>query len=274
LRVDQYLTLLIEEVLQTHKENAANQAYTRFCNGLQANKAPSSLTMGRMIQALGRIGEMDKVSYAYTVAQRVLHLLEHNKSWQAEAWLTIEDSMIIALAHHGDVDSAHVHRTRILDHGGAPTADAYGALILNIKDTTDDASNAMSLFQESQMRGVAPNQFLYNNIISKLAKARKADYALELFQQMKSSKVHPSSITYGAVIGACARVGDIQSAELLFSEMVQARNFKPRVPPYNTMMQMYTTTKPNRERALYFYRELQKAGVAPTAHTYKVGLSL
>jgi predicted TIM-barrel fold metal-dependent hydrolase len=33
------------------------------------------------------------------------------------------------------------------------------------------------------------------------------------------------------------------------------------------MMQMYTTTKPNQERALYFYEELQKAGVAPTAHT-------
>jgi pentatricopeptide repeat protein len=274
LRIDQYQTLLVEEALKSNGEHAAVQAYDRFCNGLRAGKAPSSLTIGRMIQGLGRVGEVGKVSYAYTVAQRVLRLLKHNKSWQAAAWFAIEDSMIIALAHHGDVDSAHVHRTRILDHGGALTPDAYGALILNIKDTTDDASNAMSLFQESQVRGVVPNQFLYNNIISKLAKARKADHALELFQQMKSSRIQPSSITYGAVIGACARVGDIHSAELLFSEMVQARNFKPRVPPYNTMMQMYTATKPNRERALHFYRELQKAGVAPTAHTYKVGLSL
>jgi len=218
-----------------------------FCDGIETNKAPSPLTIGRMIQSLGRIGEMDKVRHAYTVAQRVLELLEHNKSWQAEAWFMVEDSMIIALAHHGDMDSAHVHRTRILEHGGTPTADAYGALILNVKDTTDDTSNAMGLFQESQMRGVAPNQYLYNNIISKLAKARKADYALELFQQMKSTRVQPSSVTYGAIIGACARVGDAQSAELLFSEMVKARNFKARVPPYNIMMQLYTTTKPNRE---------------------------
>jgi pentatricopeptide repeat protein len=276
LRIDQYQTLFIEEVLQPNKvlpRSTVIQAYDRFCDGIESNKSPSTSTIGRMIQSLGRIGELDKVRHAYTVAQRVLQLLEHNKPWQAEAWFMIEDSMIIALAHHGDVDSAHVHRTRILEHGGAPTADAYGALILNIKDTTDDTLNAMTLFQESQMQGVTPNQFLYNNIISKLAKARKADYALELFQQMKAARVQTSSITYGAVIGACARVGDVQSAELLFSEMVQARNFRSRVPPYNTMMQMYTTTRPNRERALHFYQELQKAGVAPTAHTYKVGLS-
>ena len=273
LRIDQCQTLFVEEALQPHRLSSRStviDAYNRFSNGVENCKAPSSSTIGRLIQSLGRIGEMDKVRYAYAVAQRVLELLEHNKSWQAEAWFMIEDSMIIALAHHGDVDSAHVHRTRILEQGGAPTADAYGVLIYNIKDTTDDTLNAMTLFNESQMRGVTPNQFLYNNIISKLAKARKAEHALELFQQMKSARVQTSSITYGAVIGACARVGDVQSAELLFSEMIQARNFKPRVPPYNTMMQMYTTTKPNRERALYFYEELQKAKVAPTAHTYKV----
>ena len=87
--------------------------------------------------------------------------------------------------------------------------------------------------------------------------------------------VHPpSSIMYGAVIGACARVGDVHSDETLFTEMVQAPGFSPRVPPYNTMMQLYTTTKPSRERSLYFYNELLQAGVYPTAHTYKVCLLL
>jgi len=213
---------------------------------------------------------MDKVRQCYMAAQRLLQQMENNKSLQSDSWFFIEDSMIVALAHAGEVDSAHVHRMRILEQGGAPSADAYGALILYVKDTTDDTSNAMSLFQEAQFRGVHPNQYLYNNIISKLAKARKADYALELFQQMKAQRVPPSSITYGAVIGACARVGDVHSAEMLFAEMVQAPNFHARVPPFNTMMQLYTTTKPNRERALFFYHELRRGGVAPTAHTYKL----
>jgi pentatricopeptide repeat protein len=180
--------------------------------------------------------------------------------------------MIIALAHAGFPDAAHVHRMRILDQGLTPSADAYGVLIQHVKDTTDDTSGAMALFGEASERFVKMNLYLYNNIISKLSKARKADYALELFQQMKASHVVPSSITYGAVIGACARVGDVKSAELLFQEMVHSRNFKPRVPPYNTMMQLHTTTKPNRTSALHYYNEMKQAGVKPSSHTYKVRL--
>lgn len=249
----------------------ALEAFERYKTGLSHGRAPSPAAISRLIQALGRINEMDKVRAVYTSAQEVLFSLESNKKWQAESWFLIEDGMIIAHAHSGDVDAAHVHRARILEQGGSPTADAYGALILYVKDTTDDASNALALFQECQARGVLPNQYLFNNIISKLSKARKADQALELFKRMRDvHRIIPSSITYGAVIGACARVGDVQSAETLFEEMVQAKNFKPRVPPFNTMMQLYTTTKPNRDRALHFYNHLKLAGVQPTAHTYKV----
>ncbi|TFK64720.1 hypothetical protein BDN72DRAFT_254116 [Pluteus cervinus] len=249
----------------------ALEAYRRYEAGLSRGKAPAPVAIGRLIQSLGRLGEMEKVRAVYTSSDEVVQSLESNKKWQSEAWFSIEDAMIIAHAHSGDIDGAHHFRIRILEQGAAPTADAYGALILYVKDTTDDASNALALFQESQSHGVQPNQYLFNNIISKLSKARKADHALELFEQMKNvHRIAPSSITYGAVIGACARVGDVQSAETLFEEMIQAKNFKPRVPPFNTMMQLYTTTKPNRERALFFYEELRSVGVQPTAHTYKL----
>ena len=205
---------------------------------------------------------------------------------KASAWVKVEDSMIVALAQAGDVEGAHVHRRRIVEfanrvnaarskEGGvvyAPSSDAYGALIYNVKDTTDDATNALMLWTEAVELGVEPNLYLYNNIISKLARARKADQALELFKQMKERGLSPSSITYGAMIGACVRVGDVSSAEALFNEMETQRNFKPRVPPFNTMMQLYTTTRPNRERALWFYEEMGRQGVEPTAHTYKVSI--
>ncbi|KAJ7574315.1 hypothetical protein C8J56DRAFT_979357 [Mycena floridula] len=149
---------------------------------------------------------------------------------QAEIWFLVEDSMLIALAQAGDIDGAH----------------------------------------ESQMHNVVPNQYLYNNIISKLAKARKAEQALVLFKEMRAKDITPSSITYGALIGACARVGDVESAENLFEEMVMQPKFKPRVPPYNTMMQLYTTTKPNKERALSYYYAMLNAKVKPSPYTYKL----
>ena len=270
LSIHGLLTRSIEEMLDNgpHHKAKLPQAYKMFEKNLSNNMVPEPSAIAKLIQAFGRVGDLEKVREFYTVAQDVLALLQ--PSTQLAAWAQIENSMVIALAHAGYPDAAHVHRIRILDHGMVPSADAYGVLIQHVKDTTDDTSGAMALFQEALERGVTVNLYLYNNIISKLSKARKADYALELFQQMKSANVVPSSITYGAVIGACARVGDVKSAELLFQEMVHSRNFRPRVPPYNTMMQLYTTTKPSRVSALHYYKEMKDAGVKPSAHTYKV----
>jgi pentatricopeptide repeat protein len=68
------------------------------------------------------------------------------------------------------------------------------------KDTTDDALVARELFDESRRLGVKPTLFLYNTVISKLGKARKAEWAIELFKHMKAAGFTPTSVTYGAVI--------------------------------------------------------------------------
>jgi len=47
-------------------------------------------------------------------------------------------------------------------------------------------------------------------------------------------------------------------------------NFKPRVPPYNTMIQFYTHIVRDRERALHYFSALVDAGIQPSAHTYKL----
>ncbi|KAK7471322.1 hypothetical protein VKT23_002731 [Stygiomarasmius scandens] len=275
LYIDRFHTRSLDSLL--HRAVAAKdpsemvaEIFDLFVQGVVSGRVPSPFAFARLLQLHGRCRQFEHVQFVYRVAQSMLAQMEHDKKLQSDSWFIVEDGMIIAFAQAGEVDAAHVHRMRILEHGGTPSADAYGGLILHVKDTTDDTSNAMALYQEAMMRGVQPNQYLYNNIISKLAKARKADYALELFNQMKSSGIRPSSITYGAVIGACARVGDVDSAEILFDEMVSMNNFKARVPPFNTMMQLYTTTKPNRERSLYYYDLMKKHRVHPTEYTYKL----
>ncbi|KAH9037633.1 hypothetical protein EDB85DRAFT_1935628 [Lactarius pseudohatsudake] len=232
------------------KDDAATTAFQRFESGAAMGIFPNPEVVGRL---------MDKVDHLYGTQAAML-----------DGWAVIENSMIIAKGHAGNGPSADTHRLRLLEQGMTPSADAYGALIQCIKDTTDDTARALEYFRESQARGVQPNIFLYNTTISKLAKARKADYALELFQNMKKSGIVPSSITYGAVIAACCRVGDSASAETLFEEMTSQRNFRPRVPPYNTMMQFYVQTKPNRDRFLHYYNRMLSAGIKPTAHSYKL----
>lgn len=268
--VDGTLSRYVDDWFPSHPTVTIHEAYSRLQNGVATSKYVHPSTIGRLINGFGRVGDLNKVQSLYDIAQIVLSSID-NKQWQSQAWFQIEDQMIIACAHAGDMETAFQYRDRITSNGGIPSADAYGSLIECVKDTTDDTSNAMALFSEAQTFGCTPNVYLYNTIISKLAKARKADFALELFQQMKATPgVRPSSITYGAVIAACARVGDAQSAEQLFLEMSSQSNFKPRIPPYNMMMQLYAHTKPDRERVLHYYDQLLRAGVEPSAHTYKL----
>lgn len=276
--IDAELSRQIDQWFPSHPSVTVNDSYNTLQAAISGKspRYPHPATLGRLINGLGRTGNIPAAQSVYSIAQQVLFspFVAQSPTWQSQAWFQIEDSMIIAYAHGGDMEAAFAHRSRITAAGGVPSPDAYGSLIECVKDTTDDTSNAMALFSESQMLGTKPNVYLYNTIISKLAKARKADFALELFQQMKANpSLRPSSITYGAVIAACARVGDAVAAEQLFAEMASQPNFRPRIPPYNTMMQLYTHTKPDREKVLLYLNKMTKVKVQPSAHTYKVSCS-
>lgn len=225
---------------------------------------------GRLVEQLGRQHRVAEARQVYLVAYQALGAMASSPEQQSIAWVLLEDRMIVALAQAGELVDVGHHRDRLLHAGCAPSADAYAAMILNMKDTTDDAAVALTLFEESQRLNVRPNVYLFNTLISKLSRARRAKEALEYFELMKHYALRPSSITYGAIINACCKTGDDVSAAYLFNEMVSDPEFKPRVPPYNTMIQFYTSTKPNRERALHYYGELVKAKVQPTGHTYKL----
>lgn len=270
VRIDKVHSRMVDEYFPSHPSVTVHTAYTRYEEGACKGIYPLPDVLGRLIASLGRLGEVDKVHRLYNDGQQLLATYENNRQLQSHFWYCLEDQMIVAMAHAGHIDKAHVHRHRILSQGGVPSADAYGGLIQCVRETTDDSSNALALWHEATQLGVVPNMYLYNTIISKLSRARKADLALDLFRQMKATGVRPSSVTYGAVIAACCRVGDAQSAETLFEEMTSQQNFKPRVPPYNTMLQFYTHTVRDRERALFYYNALLSSGIKPTAHTYKV----
>ncbi|TFY63357.1 hypothetical protein EVG20_g6353 [Dentipellis fragilis] len=268
--IDTYQSRFVDDYTNYPDPSAALEAFSRFQSGAQLGLYPNPEVIARLMDALGRVKEMEKVFVLYDASQNVLGCLEHDKEAQAYSWAKIENAMLLAYAHNGDGVHADMHRIRLLESGATPNSDAYGALIQSVKETTDDTSRAMAYFEESQMRGVKANIYVYNTIISKLAKARKADLAIDFFRRMKTDGIMPTSVTYGALIAACCRVGDAQSAETLFEEMASQPNFKPRVPPYNTMMQFYVQTKPNRPRFLHYFQAMKKANIRPTAHTYKL----
>ncbi|GAA5825251.1 hypothetical protein JCM3770_003172, partial [Rhodotorula araucariae] len=247
-----------------------NDALTFALEGAHAGRLAHPDAYGRLVEQLGRQHLVAEARQVYLVAYQALGAMASQPEQQSVAWVLLEDRMIVALAQAGELVDVGHHRDRLLQAGCAPSADAYAAMILNMKDTTDDAAVALTLFEESQRLNVRPNVYLFNTLISKLSRARRAKDALEYFELMKQYELRPSSITYGAIINACCKTGDDVSAAHLFREMVSSPDFKPRVPPYNTMIQFYISTKPDRERALHYYGELVKAKVPPTGHTYKL----
>lgn len=225
---------------------------------------------GRLVEALGRQHRVQDVRQVYLLGYSALQAMSSEPAVQSISWVRLEDKMVIALAQAGELVDVGHHRDRLIQAGCAPSADGYAAMILNMKETTDDAAVALMLFEESQRYNVTPNVYLFNTLISKLSRARRAKEALEYFELMKTFGIRPTSITYGAIINACCKTGDDVAADYLFREMVNQADFKPRVPPYNTMIQFYTSTKPDRARALQYYDELVRNKVAPTGHTYKL----
>ncbi|SJX66554.1 uncharacterized protein SRS1_16782 [Sporisorium reilianum f. sp. reilianum] len=256
-------------------QNEAPRLYAKVLEEIKVGNYAHPEGLAFLIGAFGRFGNVERVEEVYAMAQHVLHALVGDPSWQSKAWFVVEDNMIQALSHAGRSDAATVHRHRIIAAGGTPTSTSYAALIATIRDTTDDASIAQELFDESQRFGVHPSAYLFNTVISKLSRARKADRALQLFDEMTLNyRIKPTSVTYGAVINACTRIGDEQRAVQLFERMERDPAFKPRVPPYNTMMQYYIQSVPDRQKALVYYHKMQAAGVQPSAHTYKLLLDM
>ena len=214
--------LVIDEILSrridshSSRPDGRNQispqrAYTELRNSLSSNRIPHPESLSRLLITLARSGDEARVLELYALGQTLIAQTTNPKT-QAGWWRVLEDSMLISNCHLGHLEQAGLHRHRLVERGMAPSADAYATMIASSKDTTDDAQVARELWDESVQMGVRPHLYLYNTVISKLSKARKAENALEMFGQMKERGVRPSSVTYGAVIVSQAR----PSGRLLF----------------------------------------------------------
>lgn len=198
-RIDKRLSYTVDGHYGPKPSMTPLASYAALKQGLAQGVTAEPFIIARLLQALARMGEESKVRELYALAHEVIATtLPEDR--QLAAWIQVEDFMLIASCHLGHLEEAGMHRARIIEQGMAPSADAYATMISSTKDTTDDASVARELWEESQRYGVKPHLYLYNTIISKLSKARKAEQAIEFFKNMKVEGLKPSSVTYGAVI--------------------------------------------------------------------------
>lgn len=272
--LDSGLNNALQSLARAHGQLQADELYARLKASVGRGVYASPGALAVLLNAFGRLSHVSRIDELYTMGMHVVASRPHDREWRVSHWVQLEDGMVTALSHAGLGERANAHRERLIAAGHVPSASAYAALIATIQERTDDAVVAEELFSESQRLGVRPTTYLYNTVISKLSRARKAEQALRLFDAMRGANLRPSSVTYGAAINACVRTGDEARATQLFAEMEAQPSFQPRVPPYNTMIQYYVHSCMDREKALQYYEKMQQAGVRPSAHTYKLLLDV
>ncbi|KAI9019270.1 hypothetical protein CLU79DRAFT_828264 [Phycomyces nitens] len=239
---------------------------------IQLGLVPSPEPMRDAIALAGKQGHLEVAKDMYAVSIKAykdqLHLEDPHRAQKAIFMAT--NSILIGYAQQGEMSEAKKYYDAIKEMGRYPDGNGYASLLLgSAKCATDEATDALIIYDEAKRHDVKPTTFFYNVVISKLAKARKLDLALCLFDEMRQFKVSPNSITYGALISACVRAGSETHASRLFGEML-ASPYELRVGPFNNMIQFYVRQQPNRARALEYFEELRRRSVKPSAYTYKL----
>lgn len=238
---------------------------------------PAPETMRDAIALAGKQGHLSSAHTMYELSMRMYQ--EHLDQERAQkAVYMATNSILIGHAQQGDMVQAKEYYDAIKRMGQYPDGNAYASLLLGMAhsaNTTDEAADALIIYDEAKRHHVKPTTFFYNVVISKLAKARKLEPALRLFDEMQRLfKLTPNIITYGAVISACVRAGSEAHACRLFDEMLLRRRGgcqdELRIGPFNNMIQFYVRQQPDRPRALFYFEQLKKYNIQPSAHTYKL----
>lgn len=236
---------------------------------IKQGKVPTPEAVRDMIQLSTKASRLDIAQDIYETVIDSVKLLEGNRKHRG--YSIIYNSMLVAHARNGDLESAKVFYDKLRERELYPDGDGYGSLLAcNSNSTTDESTDALAIYEEVKKHNVRPTVYLYNVIISKLAKCRKIEPVLHLFDEMKQLGVTPNSITYASVISACIRCSSESRAARYFQEMISSPKYQPRIGAYNSMIQFYVQQRPNREKAIEYYTLSKQFNLKPSQHTYKL----
>lgn len=263
--------IISNEVLKAITNGNTREAIRIFedriiCKGL----IPTPEVMRDVIALAGKQGDIQSALTLYNNSIYSFKDIPDIQTKEAAIYMAT-NSILIGYAQNGEMEKAKVYYDRIKAMGHYPDSNGYASLLLgSAKCATDEATDALVIYEEAKRHHVKPTTFFYNVVISKLAKARKLDSALCLFEEMRQFKIPANSITYGAIISAGVRSGSEAQSRRLFGEMLSSPSYQPRVGPFNNMMQFYVRQHPDRERVLEYFQELRRRHIKPSPHSYKL----
>ncbi|CAD6984536.1 unnamed protein product [Tilletia controversa] len=248
----------VEEALAKIREKVAMGAY------------PPPQSVNELMLIVGRQHNLAPLNELYAIALASIAEMNADPKSQADAWFELEDHTLRALAHAGETDAALERKNRMIEAGQLLTSEIYGALIASAEGPNNrDTTAAEELFEEAKRLDVPRSAYLYNTMMSKLTRAGRFDEVVKLFEEMRSTRMRLNAVSFSIVINACAKKGDRRAAYYYFGKMEKRNEARPRLAPYNAMIQFLVQTK-DRAEALSFHKKMLDANVKPSEYTYKL----
>lgn len=250
-------------------ETSLSEAMDLFNASMSRGDIVKSDAYVSLIEAATLAKDEQLIKDIYKTALSTLpHPSEHPDA--LDAWVPLHQAVVrSANVAYNIANAAYDHLTSL---GAYPDATGYGQLISNAPSSSshDEAADAIWMLKEAKTNHVVLNTFLYNVVLSKLARARRLKEAISIFKEMGATFTKKNSVTYGTMINACCRSGDEGSAKALFDEMEAAPGYTPKIAPFNIMLQFYVHSKGDRKSALQMYNRLRALDIKPSSHTYKL----
>ncbi|KAI7866753.1 hypothetical protein BDF14DRAFT_1809533 [Spinellus fusiger] len=261
-------TVLSQNIMAAIHQGHMEKATEILKNMVAIDEVPVPEVMRDAIALTGKQGCLDVSLVLYNLsldAYKNLDLESQNKAIHMAT-----NSILIGYAQQGNMLEAKKYYEELKTMGCFPDGNGYASLLLgSAQCATDEATDALMIYDEAKRHGVKPTTFFYNVILSRLSKARKLDNVLNLFEEMCQFKVPANGITHGTIIAACVRAGSEHNARHYFNQMLSC-NYQLRVGPFNHMMQFYVRQQPDRMRVLNYFKEMRCHNVKPSSYTYKL----
>merc|ERR1719453_2707586 len=196
---------------------------------------PTQITLGCMIEALVRCGEVQK-------AWDLIHKLQQSR--QA-----------------GHCEEAATANTVI-----------YSSILKGFA-AAKDIDKVFAVHNEMLKFGVPCNTITYNTMLDACAKCYAMQRAEQVLKAMKAASVQPDIISYSTVVKGYCLEGDVDKALVVLKEMRADKTMNPDEITYNSFLD--GCAKQHRvDEALAALEEMQAAGVNPSNFTLSILVKL
>jgi len=149
--------------------------------------------------------------------------------------------------------------------GMKPDKNAYKQLLSHYSGQ-GDVKSAMSVFRKLKEQEV-PDDRTYHTLLLAYVNGKDQKNAHKVLREMKKHGITPGVESYNAVLSGYVDDGNVAEALQIFNKMKQAN-----VRTYNLLMAICFNGK-QPEKALTYWKEMEKVGLKPDLETYNTLLS-